>query len=504
VTQPFILSLDQGTTSSRAIVFDSQGHVVAISQKEFPQYYPQPGWVEHNPEEIASSQLEVAREVLKKAKAHPSSIAGIGITNQRETTVVWNRKTGSPVYNALVWQDKRTAPFIDQLKKQGVEQGVKEKTGLVLDTYFSASKIRWILDHVDGARKLVQQGDLLFGTIDTWLLWKLSGGKLHITDYSNASRTLLFNINTLQWDPYLLDLFNIPWSMMPEVRNSSEVYGSTLPGLLGEGTLPVSGIAGDQQAALFGQGCFEEGQAKNTYGTGCFMLMNTGSKRISSGSGLLTTIAWKTLEGLTYALEGSVFIAGAAVQWLRDGLKLIKNSDESETLASSVTDTGGVYLVPAFAGLGAPYWDMHARGVISGLTQGTTYRHLVRAALESIAYQSRDVIEAMEKDAGIPLTILNVDGGASRNNFLMQFQSDILGIPVTRPVQTESTAFGVACLAGLAAGIWDMKRLHDLRTTDRVFIPVMAAAKRQELYEGWSRAVSMITQKNRHDHNEAE
>jgi glycerol kinase len=485
----FILALDQGTTSSRAIVFDKDINIVSAAQKEFEQIFPKPGWVEHKPEEIWSTQIEVVHEALKKANISAADIAAIGITNQRETTVVWNKNTGKPVYNAIVWQDRRTAAICDNLKSRGLESYVKENTGLVIDAYFSGTKVNWILDHVNGAREAANKGDLLFGTIDTWLVWKLSGGKVHVTDYSNASRTLLYNIKDLKWDEKMLKELNVPSSMLPEVKSSSTIYGSTEASLFGNTSIPISGIAGDQQAALFGQACFSPGMAKNTYGTGCFMLMNTGEKMVQSKSGLLTTIAWGLDGKVEYALEGSIFIAGAAVQWLRDGLQVIESSPESEKMAVKVEGTDGVYVVPAFAGLGAPYWDMYARGAIFGLTRGTTINHIVRSTLESLAYQTRDVLNAMESDSGIRLKALKVDGGACANNFLMQFQADILGVNVERPAIIETTALGAAYLAGLAVGFWNKSELTNNMQVEKVFKPQMDVMKKDELYKGWVKAV---------------
>ncbi|WP_400164460.1 glycerol kinase GlpK [Brevibacillus sp. TJ4] len=484
----YMLSLDQGTTSSRAILFDRSGAIIGVAQKEFTQIYPKPGWVEHNAEEIWESQLEVLKAVLLENHVKPEQIVGIGITNQRETAVVWDKRTGKPVYHAIVWQSRQTADICNQLKEQGYEATIREKTGLLIDAYFSGTKVKWILDNVEGAREDAENGHLLFGTIDTWLLWKLTDGAVHVTDYSNASRTLMFNIHTLEWDPELLDILTVPASMLPEVRPSSEVYGHT-SGLF-ETAIPIAGIAGDQQAALFGQACFEEGAAKNTYGTGCFMLMNTGEKAVSSQNGLLTTIAWGVDGKVEYALEGSIFVAGATVQWLRDGLKLIANASDSEKHASAVDSTDGVYLVPAFVGLGAPYWDMEARGAILGLTRGTTQDHLIRAALESLAYQTRDVLEAMEADSGITLQKLAVDGGAVANNFLMQFQADILGTEVERPRVNETTALGAAYLAGLAVGYWNSKEdIVANKVVERTFTPEMAEEQRAGLYNGWKKAV---------------
>ncbi|EJL43400.1 glycerol kinase [Brevibacillus sp. CF112] len=485
----YMLSLDQGTTSSRAILFDKSGAIIGVAQKEFTQIYPKPGWVEHNAEEIWESQLEVLKAVLLENHVKPEQIAGIGITNQRETTVVWDRHTGKPIYNAIVWQSRQTIDICNELKERGYEQTVREKTGLLIDAYFSGTKVKWMLDHVEGAREKAERGDLLFGTIDTWLIWKLTNGSVHVTDYSNASRTLLFNIHTLEWDGELLSMLQVPKSMLPRVCPSSELYGYTDEKVF-QVQIPIAGIAGDQQAALFGQACFAEGAAKNTYGTGCFMLMNTGEKAVASKNGLLTTIAWGVDGKVEYALEGSIFVAGAAIQWLRDGLKLLAKSSDSEKHALAVDSTDGVYMVPAFVGLGAPYWDMEARGAIFGLTRGTTEDHLIRAALESLAYQTRDVLEAMEADSGIKLQKLAVDGGAVANNFLMQFQSDILATEVERPRVNETTALGAAYLAGLAVGYWNSKEdiVHN-KVVERSFVPNMPEQKREELYEGWKQAV---------------
>jgi len=481
-----ILALDQGTTSSRAILFNKAGSIVAVEQEEFTQIYPKPGWVEHDANEIWQSQLTVTLNALKSNKVNASQIAAIGITNQRETTVVWDKTTGQPIHNAIVWQDRRTASICDQMKADGLEEYVKENTGLVIDAYFSGTKVKWILDNVEGARAKAEAGDLLFGTIDSWLVWKMTNGAVHITDYSNASRTLLFNIKTLQWDQKLLDYLNIPASVLPEVKPSSHVYGETT--LFGD-AIPVAGIAGDQQAALFGQACHTPGMTKNTYGTGCFMLMNTGTEPVQSKSGLLTTIAWGIGDKVYYALEGSVFIAGAAIQWLRDGLKIIDEAPDSEFYAMKVKDTQGVYVVPAFAGLGAPYWDMYARGAIFGLTRGTTKAHLVRATLESLAYQTKDLLDAMESDAGVPLTKLRVDGGACANNLLMQFQSDIIDTEVERPSVIETTALGAAYLAGIAVGYWSIDQISENWQIDQTFRPEMENEKRDKLYKGWAKAV---------------
>ncbi len=452
----FILALDQGTTSSRAIVFDQKGSVRALAQQELEQIYPRPGWVEHDPKEIWRSQLAVAREALRQAGASASAIVGIGISNQRETTVVWDRATGEPIGNAIVWQDRRTADFCRELKEAGLADLIQRKSGLVIDAYFSGSKIRWMLDNIEGAREKARAGELAFGTIDSWLVWNLTGGKAHVTDVSNASRTLVFNIETLEWDEELLDLLDLPAGLLPEVRSSSEVYGHTADDYFGAG-IPIAGIAGDQQAALFGQACHRSGMAKNTYGTGCFLLMNTGAERVRSKNNLLTTVAWEVDGMVDYALEGSVFIGGAVAQWLRDQLGIIKASSEIEDLARSVDDNGGVYFVPAFAGLGSPHWDPYARGIIIGLTRGSSAGHIARAALEGVAYQSMDLLQAMEVDAGISLSELRVDGGASLNGLLMQFQSDLLDVPVVRPKIAETTALGAAYLAGLATGFWESK-----------------------------------------------
>ncbi|MBL7777596.1 MAG: glycerol kinase GlpK [Chitinophagales bacterium] len=487
----YILALDQGTTSSRSIVFDDAGNVVGMAQKEFSQIFPQPGWVEHDPEEIWNSQIYTAREALRNANITPGQIAAIGITNQRETTVVWDKKTGSPICNALVWQDRRTADTCNALKKKkDFEKYVKDNTGLVVDAYFSGTKVKWILDNVKGARKRAEAGELLFGTIDSWLIWKLTDGSIHVTDYSNASRTMLFNIKTLKWDQKLLDALEIPSLMLPYVTDSSRIYGFTHRGVF-DVEVPIAGIAGDQQAALFGQTCFSPGMAKNTYGTGCFMLMNTGNKLVKSKHGLLTTIAWGMGGKVEYALEGSIFIAGAAIQWLRDGLKVIDTAADSEYHASSVAGNEGVVVVPAFAGLGAPYWNMDARGAIYGLTRGVTKSHLVRATLESLAYQTKDVLSAMEQDSGIKLKSLRVDGGASANNFLMQFQSDMLGVEVDRPKVTETTALGAAYLAGLAVGFYKKPNIAKQWRIDAQFKPKMKLPDRNKLYEQWKKAVQL-------------
>lgn len=488
-TTRYVLALDQGTTSSRAILFRHDGEAVAIAQREFRQYYPQPGWVEHDAVEIWESQLAVAREALERAGVTWQEVVAIGITNQRETTVVWDKVTGKPVAPAIVWQCRRTADLCRDLRTGGWEQPIREKTGLVVDAYFSGTKVKWILDHVPGARASAEQGKLLFGTIDTWLLWNLSGGKIHATDYSNASRTLLYNIHTLRWDDELLAELGIPASMLPEVRSSSGLFGETDSRLFG-GPIRLAGVAGDQQAALFGQACFESGMAKNTYGTGCFLLMNTGQNRVISTHGLLTTIAWGIDGKVEYALEGSVFVAGAAIQWLRDELGIIRTADETEALAKGLSDTGGVYLVPAFVGLGAPYWDAYARGTLVGLTRGTGKAHIARAALESLAYQTRDVLDAMALDSGIALQNLRVDGGAASNSFLLQFQADILGKPVERPANVETTATGAAFLAGLATGVWSSREeLAKRWQVAHRFEPAMTEADRSRFYRGWQKAV---------------
>jgi glycerol kinase len=483
-----ILALDQGTTSSRAILFNERGLPVASAQKEFPQHYPGSAWVEHDPNDIWGSQSGVAAEVLAKTNITPKDVKAIGITNQRETTLIWNKKTGQPIHNAIVWQDRRTAKFIDDLKAQGLAETFQKKTGLVLDAYFSGSKVRWLLDNVPGARKQAEAGELAFGTVDTWLVYKLTGGRVHVTDVSNASRTLMFNIHTLQWDDELLELLQVPRAMLPEVRSSSELYGESERGILG-GHIPIAGIAGDQHAATFGQVCFNKGQAKNTYGTGCFLMLNTGETPTVSHNKLLTTVAWKETT-TNYALEGSIFIAGAVVQWLRDGLGIIRKSEDVEKLARSVPDNGGVYLVPAFAGLGAPHWDQYARGNIVGLTRGSNAGHIARAALEAVAYQVTDVVKAMEADSGFPLSELRVDGGASRNDLLMQFQADMLGVPVVRPKVTETTALGAAYLAGLAVGFYpDRETIAKQWSVDQHFVPSMGTAKRDGLLHDWRRAL---------------
>jgi glycerol kinase len=486
----YILALDQGTTSSRSMVFDKQGNIIGVAQKEFKQIFPEPGWVEHDPEEIWSTQFGTMAEAVARAKITMKQIAGIGITNQRETTVVWERNSGRAVCNAIVWQDRRTAPFCEELKRtNGMQDTIKEKTGLVIDAYFSGSKLKWILDHIPGARQKAENGELAFGTIDSWLVWKLTGGDVHVTDVSNASRTMLLNIHTGEWDDELLKIFSVPRSLLPEVKSSSKIYGVT-GNIIPDSHLPIGGIAGDQQAALFGQMCTQPGMVKNTYGTGCFMLMNTGTKAIASKNNLLTTIAWKIGNEMEYALEGSVFIAGAVVQWLRDGLKIIRTSKEVEELSAQVADAGGVYVVPAFAGLGAPYWNQHARGTVFGLTRGSSGAHISRAALDSIAYQTYDVLNAMEADAGITISELRVDGGATVNNSLMQFQSDILGCKVVRPRITETTALGAAYLAGLAVGYWkNIEEIQQQWQVDKIFTPQMQTTKAKDLLAGWTRAV---------------
>ena len=487
--QKYVMALDAGTTSNRAIIFDVDSKIVGVAQKEFTQHFPQPGWVEHDAEEIWSSMHEVMREALEQSGLVASDIAAIGITNQRETAVVWDRATGRPIYNAIVWQSRQTADICEDLKRQGLVDEFKEKTGLVIDAYFSGTKVKWILDHVEGARARAEKGELAFGTIDTWLLWKLTGGKEHKTDYSNASRTLMFNIKTLEWDEALLKHLTVPKSLLPEVRPSSEVYGHTIPSIIGA-SVPVAGMAGDQQSALFGQNCFSPGEAKNTYGTGCFLLMNTGEDLCMSKNGLVTTIAWGLDGKVEYALEGSIFVGGSAIQWLRDGLRLVDSAPDSEWVAKKVKDAGGVYMVPAFVGLGAPYWDMNARGMIIGLTRGTTKAHIVRATLDSLAYQTRDVLGAMEADSGNRLAALKVDGGAVANNLLMQFQADLLGVPVDRPQITETTALGAAYLAGLATGVWASKEeLKKSWQLDTRFAPSLDQQEADNLYKGWKKAV---------------
>lgn len=491
MSNQYIAALDQGTTSSRAVVLDHDANIVSVAQREFTQIYPQAGWVEHDPLEIYATQSSTLIEALGQKGIRSDQVAGIGITNQRETTIVWNRETGEPVYNAIVWQCRRTADICAELKtREGLEEYVRENTGLLLDPYFSGTKVKWILDNVDGARALADEGKLLFGTVDTWLVWKMTQGRVHVTDYTNASRTLLFNINTLQWDEKILKELDIPLSMMPEVKPSSEVYGKTNIGGKGGTRIPIAGIAGDQQAALFGQMCVEPGQAKNTYGTGCFLLMNTGKEKVTSKNGLLTTLGCGPEGEVAYALEGSVFMGGASIQWLRDEMKLIDDAKDSEYFATKVESSNGVYVVPAFTGLGAPYWDAYARGTIVGMTRGTGVNHIIRATLESIAYQSRDVIDAMQADSGIKLASLRVDGGAVANNFLMQFQSDILQTDVLRPKVTEVTALGAAYLAGLAVGFWSsLEEVSDKAEVDRTFVPAQDLEKQDQRYCGWRRAV---------------
>ena len=485
----YILALDQGTSSSRAIVFDEKGTTCAVAQREFRQIFPQSGWVEHDPHEIWASQASVIAEAISIMDINGLNLAGIGITNQRETTIVWDSETEEPIYNAIVWQDRRTSDYCDELKKQGLTDMIRQKTGLIIDAYFSATKIKWILDNVPGARKRAEKGKLLFGTVDTWLIWRLTRGEVHVTDVSNASRTMLFNINTLEWDQELLDLFGIPRSMMPEVKSSSEVYGHTKTTIFAH-KVPISGIAGDQQAALFGQMCTEPGMVKNTYGTGCFLLMNSGEKPILSQNNLITTVAWKIGDKVNYALEGSIFVGGSVVQWLRDGLHVINSSSEVEALASQVPDTNGVYFVPALTGLGAPWWDQYARGTITGISRGTTTAHIARAALEGIAYQTMDITAAMSRDAGVPLRELKVDGGASRNNLLMQFQADILGTKVIRPQVVETTAMGAAYLAGLAVGYWSsIDEIRKQWQVDRIFEPSWDEKQIQTARSGWEDAV---------------
>ena len=493
MTNKFILALDQGTSSSRAIVFDHEGNIRSVAQQEFPQYFPQPGWVEHNPMEIWSSEAAVIAQAISEIGIGGLDIAAIGITNQRETTIVWDARTGVPVYNAIVWQDRRTSAFCDTLKERGLVDKIREKTGLIIDAYFSGTKIKWILDNVPGAREKAEAGELRFGTVDSWLVWQLTRGEVHITDVSNASRTMLFNINTLEWDRELMELLDIPLSMMPAVKSSSEVYGHTKTTIFAH-EVPIAGIAGDQQAALFGQMCTEPGAVKNTYGTGCFLLMNTGFKPILSKNNLLTTVAWKIGDTVNYALEGSIFVGGSVVQWLRDGLGVIRSSSEIEALASTVEDNGGVYFVPALTGMGAPYWDQYAHGVICGITRGTTAAHIARAALEGIAFQTMDIVRAMEKDAGVPLAELKVDGGASRNNLMMQFQADILGANVVRPVVTETTAMGAAYLAGLAVGYWSsLDEIKAQWQVERCFAP--SGADMTGVKAGWADAISRTVSK---------
>lgn len=488
--EKYILSLDQGTTSSRAILFNKNGEIVHTAQKEFTQHFPKPGWVEHDANEIWGSILSVIASVLSESNIKPEQIAGVGITNQRETTVVWDKETGLPVYHAIVWQSRQTSEICDVLKEKGYNDLFRNKTGLLIDAYFSGTKVKWILDNVEGAREKADQGKLLFGTIDTWIIWKLSGGRAHVTDYSNASRTLMFNIYDLKWDEELLEILGVPASMLPEVRPSSEIYAHTVDYHFFGKEIPIAGVAGDQQAALFGQACFGEGMAKNTYGTGCFMLMNTGEKAVQSEHGLLTTIAWGINGKVEYALEGSIFVAGSAIQWLRDGLRMLKDAKDSEEYAKKVASTDGVYVVPAFVGLGTPYWDSDVRGAVFGLTRGTSKEHFVRATLESLAYQTKDVLSAMEADSGIKLKKLRVDGGAVKNNFLMEFQSDLLNVPVERPIVNETTALGAAYLAGLAVGFWDsQEEISKQWAVDREFNPQITEENRDALYTGWKKAV---------------
>ncbi|WP_312039595.1 glycerol kinase GlpK [Macrococcoides bohemicum] len=488
--EKYILSIDQGTTSTRVIVFNKEGEIKGVSQREFTQHFPKAGWVEHDANEIWSTVLSCFASVLTESNIRPDQIAGIGITNQRETAVVWDKNTERPIYNAIVWQSRQTQEICNDLKDKGLEDEFREKTGLLLDPYFSGTKVKWILDNVEGAREKAENGDLLFGTIDSWLVWKLSGCKVHVTDYSNASRTLMYNIHELKWDEQLLEYLTVPTSMLPEVRPSSEVYGKTANHHFFGHQIPIAGIAGDQQAALFGQACFESGEAKNTYGTGCFMLMNTGEKAVKSENGLLTTLAYGIDGKVNYALEGSIFVAGSAIQWLRDGMRMIQSAPQSEEYATNVTDADGVYVVPAFVGLGTPYWDSEARGAVFGLTRGTQKEHFIRATLESLAYQTRDVLDAMEKDSKIEVKTLRVDGGAVKNDFLMQFQSDILDVPVERPEINETTALGAAYLAGLAVGYWKSKdEIRDRWNLEKQFDPKMDETKRDDLYKGWQTAV---------------
>jgi glycerol kinase len=488
--EKYILSLDQGTTSSRAILFNKNGEIIHTSQKEFTQHFPKPGWVEHNANEIWGSILSVIATVLSESNVKPEQVEGIGITNQRETTVVWDKETGTPIYHAIVWQSRQTSDICEQLKSNGHNDTFRDKTGLLIDAYFSGTKVKWILDHVEGAREKAENGQLLFGTIDTWLIWKMSGGKAHVTDYSNASRTLMYNIHDLEWDQELLDILGVPRAMLPEVRPSSEVYAKTVPHHFFGQEIPIAGAAGDQQAALFGQACFEKGMGKNTYGTGCFMLMNTGDKAVKSNNGMLTTLAWGIDGKVEYALEGSIFVAGSAIQWLRDGLRMLKDAKDSQRYAEKVESTDGVYVVPAFVGLGTPYWDSDVRGAVFGLTRGTSKEHFVRATLESLAYQTKDVLTAMEADSGIALKKLRVDGGVVKNDFLMQFQSDLLNVTVERPVINETTALGAAYLAGLAVGYWkDREEISKQWNKDKEFAPKMSEEEQEELYGGWKKAV---------------
>jgi glycerol kinase len=486
----YLLAIDQGTTSSRAVLFNKNGELVHSAQKEFQQYFPKPGWVEHNANEIWGSVLSVIAAVLTESGIQPANIHGIGITNQRETTVIWNKKTGRPIYNAIVWQSRQTQEIVDNFKKDGLEPWFQEKTGLRLDPYFSGTKVKWILDHVEGAHELAESGDLLFGTIDSWLIWKLSNERVHVTDYSNASRTLLYNIHELKWDEEICEKLKIPLQMLPKVASSSEIYAETDPSVFFGVSVPIAGVAGDQQAALFGQCCFNKGMAKNTYGTGCFMLLNTGREAMRSDNGLLTTIAWGLNGEVTYALEGSVFVAGSAIQWLRDGLRMVKNASDSESYAKKVDSTDGVYVVPAFVGLGTPYWDSDARGAIFGLTRGTSKEHFIRATIESLAYQTKDVLDAMQQDANMKIDKLRVDGGAVNNDFLMQFQSDILQLDVELAKLNESTALGAAYLAGLATGFWaDLHEVEQMRSSKKTFNPDMDVKTSENLYSGWQKAV---------------
>ena len=488
----YVMALDAGTTSNRCILFNEKGEICSMAQKEFTQYFPKPGWVEHDPREIWSTQLSVARQAMNQINASAADIAAIGITNQRETAIVWDKNTGKPVYNAIVWQCRRTSEYCDSLKDKGLTEMFQKKTGLVIDAYFSGTKVKWILDHVEGARERAKRGELLFGTVETWLIWKLTKGAVHVTDYSNASRTMLFNINTLEWDDEILEELDIPKCMLPQAKPSSAVYGEADPGFF-VGRIPIAGAAGDQQAALFGQTCFEEGEAKNTYGTGCFLLMNSGEKPIASANNLLTTIAWKIGDKVDYALEGSIFVGGSVVQWLRDGLGIIRSSSEVEALAASVPDTNGVYFVPALTGLAAPYWDQYARGAISGISRGTTAAHIARAALEGIAYQTLDIVGAMQRDSGITLRELKVDGGAARNNLLMQFQSDLLDTRVIRPGVTETTALGAAYLAGLAVGYWgSIDEIRQQWQAEHVFEPTADRSQIGKAVAGWEDAVRRV------------
>lgn len=488
--EQYILALDQGTTSTRAILFNKQGEIVHLAQREFPQYFPKPGWVEHNPNEIWGSTLAVIASCLSESGVKPGQVAGIGITNQRETTIIWAKETGNHIYNAVVWQSRQTADICEELMAAGHNPVFQQKTGLLIDPYFSGTKVKWILDHVEGARERAEKGELLFGTIDSWLIWKLTGGQVHVTDYSNASRTLMYNIHELCWDDELLELLQVPKAMLPEVRSSSEVYGRTAPYHFFGHEVPIAGAAGDQQAALFGQNCFERGMVKTTYGTGCFMLMNTGDQPVSSGHGLITSIAWGIGGKVEYALEGSIFVSGSAIQWLRDGLRMFRESKDSERYAERVQSTEGVYVVPAFVGLGSPYWDSDVRGAVFGLTRGTSKEHFIRATLESLAYQTKDILVAMEKDCGYKVNTMRVDGGAVSNTFLMAFQSDILDVPVERPAVRETTALGAAYLAGLAVGYWrDLEEIRRIWSLERRFEPTMPEDERESLYNGWKKAI---------------